>query len=447
MPVMARTMKRGTARQTVAARFLARRALPITVAMRSIAPGPAVLVGVASVAAVLARPAPAAAQPAPSAAAQAPTPPTPVDPRVTAAADELRRAGAAALEAGQLGEALRLYERARGLVKNDARLWFDLCLVRYSAGDYGRALDACYRALPAGEERVTLLLEQIGVAMREARVRPKWLIVPEPVQRWYTAETWLYGLLAADEPSEAAGATRAVDPEPLPAAGAARVVAVDQLDALRGRRPILPYHVRSRPDDYRVGFDISPRVGVLFYAPDTTPLVAGGRLEWRWRDRDVRSHQFYFAEYLHAVDKTGGIAAIGYGGRGRRISGGIGLSVPWGRSEGRKDVLIPDHTLALSGELRIGVNHDVMIDRHWALAFEASVVGGLNLGKAMIRIGDKLSDACDESKPGDCGPATPDANPRWPLGHWLLQVGVSLGYRGRHPKYQRAEVFTPMGGS
>jgi hypothetical protein len=442
-------MKRGTARQTVAARFLASGALPITVAMRSIAPGPAVLLGVVVVAAVLARPAPAAAQPAPGAAepAPAPTQPTAVDPRRTAAADELRRAGAAALEGGQLGEALKLYERARGLVKTDPRVWFDLCLVRYSAGDYGRALDACYRALPAGEVRVALLLEQIGVAMRDARVRPGLLIVPEPAQRWFTAETWLPEALSAEEPPEAAVATRALDPEPLPAAGAARVIAVDRLDGLRGRRPILPYQVRSRAGDYRAGFDLSARGGLLFYAPDTTPLVGGGRVEWRWRKRDVSSHQLYFAEYLHAVDKTGGVGAIGYGGRGRTISGSIGLSVPWGRSEGRRNVLVPDHTLALHGELRIGVNRDVMIDRHWALAFEASVVGGLNLGKAMIRLGDKLSDACDESKPGDCGPKTPDANPRWPLGHWLLQVGVSLGYRGRHPKYDRADVFTPMGGS
>jgi hypothetical protein len=417
--------------------------------MRSIALGPAVLIGVA--AAVLARPAPASAQPplgpVEPVPAPAPTQPAAVDPRRVAAADELRRAGAAALEAGQLGEALRLYERARGLVKTDARIWFDLCLVRYSAGDYGRALDACYRALAAGEERVHLLLQQIGAAMRESRVRPGFLIVPEPAQRWYSAETWLPGMLAAEEPPEVAGATRAIDPEPLPAAGAARVVAVDRLDGMRGRRPILPYSVATRADDYRVGFDISPRAGLLFYAPDTTPLVGGGRLEWRWRNRDVQFHKFYFAEYLHAFDKTGGVGAIGYGGRGRTISGGIGLSVPWGRSEGRKDVLVPDHTLALHGELRIGVNRDVMIDRNWALAFEASIVGGLNLGKAMIRLGDKISDACDESKPGDCGPDTPDANPRWPLGHWLLQVGVSLGYRGRHPRYQRADVFTPMGGS
>jgi hypothetical protein len=29
----------------------------------------------------------------------------------------------------------------------------------------------------------------------------------------------------------------------------------------------------------------------------------------------------------------------------------------------------------------------------------------------------------------------------------MIQVGVSFGFRGRHPRYDRAEVFAPMGGS
>src|SRR6185295_13423950 len=115
-----------------------------------------VLIGVIAIAAVLARPAAAVAQPAPS---------------------DLPRAGAAALEDGRLGDALALYERALGPARSDARVWFDLCLVRYAAGDYGRALDACYRALPADEHRVILLLEQIAAAMRAAGVRPGALVV------------------------------------------------------------------------------------------------------------------------------------------------------------------------------------------------------------------------------------------------------------------------------
>ena len=87
------------------------------------------------------------------------------------------------------------------------------------------------------------------------------------------------------------------------------------------------------------------------------------------------------------------------------------------------------------------------IDRSWAVMFEASLVGGVNLAKAAIRIGDKLADACDKDKPGDCGPKTPDANPRWPLWHSMVQVGVSFGYRGRYPRYDRPDVFAPMGGS
>jgi hypothetical protein len=86
-----------------------------------------------------------------------------------------------------------------------------------------------------------------------------------------------------------------------------------------------------------------------------------------------------------------------------------------------------------------------MIDRSWAVLFEGSLVTGLNLAKAAIRLGDKISDACGAEET-DC-PETPDANPGWPLGHFMIQVGVSFGFRGRHPRYGRAEIFTPMGGS
>jgi hypothetical protein len=402
--------------------------------MRSSAPDSPVLIGVLAVAAVLAQPAPAVAQPAPAIARPAPATP--------------RRAGAAALEGGRLGEALALYERALGPARSDARVWFDLCLVRYSAGDYGRALDACYRALPAGERRVIVLLERIAAGMRAGGVRTAGVIVPEPLERWFSSDRWLPdALLAAEPPPAAAGATRAFDPEPLPPPVLFAAIPAEDLDRLRGRRPTLPYHIPSRPGDYGAGLDVSARGGLLSYAPDTTPLVAGVRAEWRRRAWGAASHRFYFGEYLHATDKTGGIGALGYGGRGRKLSGSIGLAVPWGRSEGRRDVLIPDHTLALHGEVRLGVHRELRIDRSWAVTFEASLIGGFNLAKAAIRIGNKLEDACNKDKPGDCGPDTPDANPRWPLWHSMLQIGVSLGYRGRYPRYDRSDVFAPMGGS
>ncbi|HWO25037.1 MAG TPA: tetratricopeptide repeat protein [Kofleriaceae bacterium] len=404
--------------------------------------------GVAPPAGGVAEPAPAGApsaggvaQPAP---ADAPSvPPSGAQP----AREDLLRAGAEALEAGRLGQALALYERALGPARVDPRTWFNLCLVRYSAGDYGRAFNACYRALPADPVRVIALLDEIAAAMRAANVRTGRLIVPEPEQRWYTPEKGLSeSLTASEEPPAAAGAVRAFEPAPLAEASAADVVAAARLDYLRGPKPRLPYHVQSRPEDYGVGLDVSPRGGLLFYAPDTTPVVGGGRLEWRRREPGTSSsYDFYFAEYLHAIDKTGGIGAIGLGGRGGKFSGSIGLSVPWGRHEGRRHVLIPDHTLALHGELRFGMYRDVMIDRSWALSFEGSLVAGLNLAKAAIRLGDKLSDACG-SEETDC-PMTPDANPHWPLGHFMIQLGFSFGFRGRHPKYDRAHVFAPMGGS
>jgi len=89
-------------------------------------------------------------------------------PRAQPAPSDLRRAGAAALEGGQLREALALYQRALA-AGDDARVWFDLCLVRYAAGDYGRAINACYRALPANEDRAITLLAQIAAAMAAAR--------------------------------------------------------------------------------------------------------------------------------------------------------------------------------------------------------------------------------------------------------------------------------------
>jgi len=365
--------------------------------------------------------------------------------RAQPAPSELQRAGAAALEGGRLGEALALYERALGAARSDGRVWFDLCLVRYAAGDYGRAIDACYRALSADEDRAIMLLDRIAAAMKAARVSPGALVVPEPVPQWSSPDSWLPGALSATEPPEAARATRALDPERPGADGSLDVIAADRLDRLRGRRPPLPYQIPARKGEYGVGLDLSARGGVLFYAPDTTPLVSGVRAELRRRVWGTSSHTFYFGEYLHAVDKTGGIGAAGIGSRGGSFSASIGLSVPWGRSEGRRYVLIPDHTLALHGELRIGVHRELMIDRKWAVSFEAGLVGGLNLAKAAIRFGDKLSDACGEDET-DC-PMTPDANPGWPLGHWMVQLGVSFGYRGRYPRYDRAEVFAPKGGS
>ncbi|HWU89736.1 MAG TPA: hypothetical protein VN253_20880, partial [Kofleriaceae bacterium] len=209
--------------------------------------------------------------------------------------------------------------------------------------------------------------------------------------------------------------------------------------------PPFPYFIPSAATDYAVGLDLSARAGLLFYAPDTTRLVSGARVEFRRRAWGAPSHRFYFGEYLHALDKTGGIGAIGYGGRGVDVLSSIGLAVPWGRSEGRRDVLIPDHTLALHGELRFGLHRELMIDRSWEISFEATVVGGLNLGKAAIRLGNKISDACSTTDK-NCVRA-PDGNPQWPLGHWMLQLGVSFGRRGGHPRYAQPEVFAPMGGA
>src|SRR5690606_24968925 len=135
--------------QTAAAFYLRTGAPPITVAMRSFASRSAVRIAVAAAVAgaIAPPPPPAIAQPPPPAVAPPPPPAGAQGP----APEDLRRAGAEALEDGRLGEALALYERALGPARSDPRVWFDLCLVRYAAGDHGRALDACYRALPGDE--------------------------------------------------------------------------------------------------------------------------------------------------------------------------------------------------------------------------------------------------------------------------------------------------------
>jgi hypothetical protein len=415
----------------------------------------------------------------------------------------LQRAGAAALFAGRLAEAEALYQQALAEPGPTAPIWFDLCLVRYAAGDYGRAINACYRALDGDEARVLRLLERIAAAMSDAGISASGVVLPEPVRAWFEPEQWLGAALAAtaprrsvtpetadaapqpaegppgpaDAPPRPADAPpRPADAPPAPAdappapadappmradaaVGAAAdparapsafdVIGPDQLDRLRGPAPPLPYAVPAPADDYGAGYDVSPRTGVLLYAPDTSPLVAGARVELRRRDWGSPGHTYYFGEYLHAVDGTGGIGAVGVGARvgltGGIVSGSAGLAVPWGRSEGRRDVLIRDHTLGLHGEVRFGLHHEVMISRSRSVSFEGTLIAGLNLGKALIRFGDALGDLCADDD-SDCGPDTPDANPSWPIGHVMLQLGVSFGWRGSHAPYARSEVFAPAGG-
>ena len=111
-------------------------------------------------------------------------------------------------------------------------------------------------------------------ARQSAGVRPGALVVPEPVQRWFSADQWLpEALRVAERPPEAAGARRAIGPEPLRSAGSFAVIAEERLDRLRGPKPALPYRIPSPPDQYGIGLDVSARGGLLSYAPDTTPLV------------------------------------------------------------------------------------------------------------------------------------------------------------------------------
>jgi hypothetical protein len=357
-----------------------------------------------------------------------------------------QREGAAALMAGRLAEAQAHYEAALAEPSPDAPVWFDLCLVRYAVGDYGRAINACFRALPADETRVIMLLQRISDAMSAAKLVPARVVVPEPLQPWFRTETWISQRLSASAPPAAASATRSVFAPPARGAGSYDVLPEDQLDGLRGAAPPLPYRISPRAADYTFGYDVSFRTGVLFYAPDTTPLVAGTRVEGRTHVPSSVSHASYFGEYLHALDGTGGVASVGAGARGGGYSGSYGFSVPWGRSEGR-NALIRNHTFGLHGELRLGAYREIAIGRSWAIAFEGSVLGGIDLPNLAIEFGHAIKNGCIKEDDDDSCPEPTAANPDWPLFHWGVQLGISFGRREGHPPYRHAEVFAPMGGS
>lgn len=358
---------------------------------------------------------------------------------------ERQRQGAAALLAGELEEAEALYQQALAEPAPDAPVWFDLCLVRYAAGDFGGAINACYRALPADEARVLLLLREIALAMQTAEVRPGRVVVPEPTRSWFFAHNWLLKAVPFAEPTAEAGPVRVAAALPSRGVGADDVLPVDELARLRGARPVMPYRSKVSPDDYAGGVDVSPRVGVLFYAPDASPFLVGGRVEVVQRAPESYGHASYFGEYLHAPDGTGGLIAGGAGGAARGYSATAGFAIPWGRSEGRSGTF-RNHVTGLHGQLRIGVHKELLLGHSWAISFEASIFGGLDLGQIAALIGHGFKNICLEDDEEDC-PDIPDPYPDWPLGHWGLQAGFSIGQRFGHPPYPRAHVFGPMGGS
>jgi len=369
------------------------------------------------------------------------------------AASARRREGTRALLAGRLAEAEALYQQALAAPAPATSIWFDLCLVRYAAGDFGRAINACYRALDADEDRAVRLLQQIAAGMSAAGISASGVVLPEPARAWFDPEKWLPGQLehAKVDPQGAGGVrVAAADPaagpvaDPIRAPSSFDVIDASQVDRLRGAAPPLPYAIPAPRTDYSSGYDLSLRTGILLYAPDTTPAVTGARVEVKRHVWGALAHEYYFGEYLHALDGTGGIGAFGYGlrtgGPGNIASGSVGLAVPWGRSEGRRDVLIPDHTLALHVEVRVGVHHEMIFGRSLAVSFEGSAVAGLNPAKALFR----LDDFCYDGE-RNCSEDEPDANASWPLGHVMLQLGVSFGRRSDYAPYARTEVFAPMG--
>lgn len=360
---------------------------------------------------------------------------------------ERQRQGAAALLAGKLEEAEALYQQALAEPTPDAPVWFDLCLVRYAAGDFGGAINACYRALPADEHRVLLLLQEIALAMQAAKIRPgSAVVVPEPTRAWFFPHNWLFKAMRFAEPPAEAGAVRVAAPLPSRGIGVDDVLQTGDLEGLRGTRPVMPYRFKAPPSDYGLGVDVAPRVGVLFYAPDASPFLVGARVAMIQRPPGSYGRALYFGEYLHAPDGTGGLIAGGAAGVTGWYAVSTGFAIPWGRSEGRSGTF-RNHVTGLHGQVRVGAHKELLLGRSWAISFEASILGGLDFGQLAALFGHGLKDFCLELDDQDECPETPERYPNWPLGHWGFQAGISIGQRSGHPPYPRAHVFGPMGGS
>lgn len=360
-----------------------------------------------------------------------------------------RRRASEALVAGQLADADARYAALLAAAPIDADLWFDRCLVRYAQGDFGAAINACYRALGGGHQsRVIDLLSRIATAMGGGGIDPPNDLLPEPSEQWFTTPT-----LPVARPT--ARATRAIE-EPEgggpPQRGTFDVIAPERIASYRGTPPALPYQVAVRHEEYLRGFDVSLVIGALSYAPDAQRAVVGGRLA------QFDRYPTWFVEYLQAIDSSGGIATVGmeaglplappasgsYTSKAR-LSPGFALSIPWGRSVGRH-ALIDNYTTALHGEVRMSISGEVMLTRHRSLAIAATISGGLNLGKAALAIGRAFGDIClSDDETASC-PKSPDPNPGWPMYHWMARLSFTLGSRAGHRPYADYDTFHPIGG-
>ncbi|MEZ4361596.1 MAG: hypothetical protein R3B48_15520 [Kofleriaceae bacterium] len=354
--------------------------------------------------------------------------------------DEPRlREGADALEAGRLQDALRWFESALGQSNNGESVRsaaaFDLCLTYYAMGDFGRALNSCYLAYPLRPERSLQMISRIGDRMIEAGIELGDLVLPEPILSWYALDS-------SDVPGAESGEVR-VRPlqtrEELLAARAAPVP-IDRLDSLHGAAPPLPYREPARDSDYARGFDLALRSGVLFFASDATPFVVGLRGGLVRREHGQPGNALLFADLLLGVDGTAGVAALGAGLSPLEsgLGAGAALAIPWGKEDAIQGSLVKGYTIGVDLDLRLWYQRELSLGLGKRFYVRAEAAAGLNLGWLGAFAIEGLG-SCN-----DC--TTKDPNPNWPTGHVLLTLDVGFAKRSGQPRYDRYEIFSPLGG-
>jgi hypothetical protein len=356
--------------------------------------------------------------------------------------EELVTSGAIALEAHRLGDAERFFTAALDRSSRPGWMHFNLCLTHYLDGAYGRALQACYRSLedPGTEGRAYAIMHLISQRIASAAL--DGLLLPEPTHEWFDPDRKLSLRISGGVPRDESGPVRHVQAAKAAASAFALDAAV--VERMRGPAPPNPYVVRPHDADATRGFALVPKLGTLFYAPDTTPFVAGARAEYQYRVPGKGNYRTAFVEYMHALDGNGGIGSVG-GGFGGLLGFEYSASVPWGRDARRVDVTYPGYLTGVYFDARISARFELPLGKS-SIAGEIAVLGGVNPGKLMKMLGQSLKDFCLEEE-GDPACMTEDKkiDPEWKTGFVMLELGIALGRSFGYPRYARADLYAPVG--
>jgi hypothetical protein len=334
--------------------------------------------------------------------------------------------GARLLEAGRLDEAEAVFEA------NTPNGWreLDLCLVHYAKGEYGKAIEACYRAL---DHLTTEKLAQDMLAVIHETMRAQGLtaqgLMPHPTRLWRSSN--LDHRIAGSH-ERAAVAAKPTEP-----------VLTAMLDAeVRGQAPPLPYRIPAGESDYKTGYDVVFVGGALFYGKDASPFVAGLRGEYRLHKPGENGFGHAWGEYLQAPDRSAGILAAGFGGASggaygeRGFGADVLFSIPFGKDDRRRDVLFPGYQTALMLGLRLTAHVELDLGPI-TIGVRPAIEGGFNIGKAFS--GDWPTPGEDEEEGGR------DEDPTWEWTYWMVQLGVSVGVRRGYQRYHDEHVFAPSG--